>query len=112
MNKNLVWTYMVLFAPAVITFFVLWLFRDAILTQVFLMATFFVLPKLFNKYSRRFYWTEDQEFLGFFRDVKGNPKELLMPGKIFFRFLRLFWLFSLFSVFLALSRAFAQFSLY
>lgn len=81
LDKKAAWTNIVLFMPSIVTFLILWLFRDAILTQTFLLATLAVLPKAYNKYCRRFIWLEDQELLSLIRIPAEERKTMALQSK-------------------------------
>ena len=81
-DKKVFWDLIVLYFPALTTFLALWMFRDAIITQIALLATFYAMPKAYNKYCRRFMWDDDQEIISFKGMPRTQKKELLKESKI------------------------------
>lgn len=57
-NKKQAWLNICLSLPAIITLLVMWITRDSLWAMVGLLAIYYYMPKVYNKYARRFKWEE------------------------------------------------------
>lgn len=56
MDKAKFWMFLCLGFPALVTFLTIWWFRDAFITLIFLIGSFYLTPFMYNKMAGEFDW--------------------------------------------------------
>ena len=57
-NKKQAWLHICLSLPSLSTLLILWITRDSLFTMAALVPIYYYMPKVYNKYARRFKWEE------------------------------------------------------
>lgn len=57
-NKKQAWLNICLALPSLVTFLVTWITRDSLWMISALIPIYYYMPKVYNKYARRFKWEE------------------------------------------------------
>jgi hypothetical protein len=56
MDKAKFWMFLCLGFPAVVNFLIMWWFRDAFISLIFVIGTFYAVPLAYNKMAGEFDW--------------------------------------------------------